>query len=134
MTRIKGGPRAHRKHKKVLSATKGYRGTRRKLFKRAQEAYLHAGQHAYVGRRLRRRDIRRLWIIRINAILKENGLTYSKFISLLKDAKIELDRKVLAQLAIEDPDVFKKIIEKATGKVSETGSKSSKTQSPKTKP
>lgn len=112
MTRVKGGPRARKKHKKILRTTKGYRGTRRKLYKRAHEAYLRAGQHAYVGRRLRKRDMRRLWIQRINAALSEYDLSYSKFIKLLKEAKIELDRKILAQLALEDPERFRKIVEK----------------------
>ena len=112
MVRVKGGPRARKRHKKILRATKGYRGTRRKLYKRAHEAYLRAGQHAYVGRRLRKRDMRRLWIQRINAALSEYDLSYSKFIKLLKEAKIELDRKILAQLALEDPERFRKIVEK----------------------
>ena len=112
MTRVKGGPRARKKHKKILEATKGYRGTRSKLFKRAHEAYLRAGQHAYVGRKLRKRDMRKLWIQRINAALSKYDLSYSKFIKLLKDANIKLDRKTLAQLAVEEPQVFKKIVEK----------------------
>jgi len=112
MVRIKGGSRAKKRHKKIIQATKGYRGTRRKLYKRAHEAYLHAGQHAYAGRRLRKRDMRRLWIQRINAALSEFDLSYSRFMKLLKDVKIELDRKVLAQLALEDQESFKKIVEK----------------------
>ncbi|HID17322.1 TPA: 50S ribosomal protein L20 [Candidatus Bathyarchaeota archaeon] len=111
MTRVKGGPRARKRHKKVIKAAKGYRGTRRKLYKRAKEAYLRAGQHAYVGRKLRKRDMRRLWVQRINAALSERGLPYSKFIKLLKDADIELDRKILAQLVVEDPGVFAEIVE-----------------------
>ncbi len=112
MVRVKGGPRARKRHKKIISATKGYRGTRRKLYKRAHEAYLRAGQHAYVGRRLKKRDMRRLWVQRINAALSEFDLSYSRFIKLLKDAKIDLDRKILAQLALEDPESFKKLVEK----------------------
>jgi len=112
MVRIKGGPRARKRHKKIIQATKGYRGTRRKLYKRAHEAYLKAGQHAYIGRRLKKRDMRRLWIQRINAALSEFNLSYSKFMKLLKDGKIELDRKILAQLALEDPETFKKIVER----------------------
>lgn len=116
MTRVKGGPRARKRHKKIIQAAKGYRGTRRKLFKRAHEAYLRAGQHAYVGRRLKKRDMRRLWIRRINAALTEFNLPYSRFVKLLKDAKIELDRKILAQMAAEDPETFKKIVEKVLKK------------------
>jgi len=111
MVRVKGGPRARARHKKIIFATKGYRGTRRKLYKRAHEAYLRAGIHAYIGRRLRKRDMRRLWIQRINASLAEFDLSYSRFMKLLKDAKIELDRKILAQLALEDPETFKKIVQ-----------------------
>jgi len=116
MTRVKGGPRARKRHKKIIRTTKGYRGTRRKLYKRAHEAYLRAGQHAYVGRRLKKRDMRRLWIQRINAALDEFDLSYSRFIKLLKENKIELDRKILAQLALEDPESFKQIVEKVLKK------------------
>jgi len=116
MTRVKGGPRARKRHKKIIRTTKGYRGTRRKLYKRAHEAYLRAGQHAYVGRRLKKRDMRRLWIQRINAALDESNLSYSRFIKLLKENKIELDRKILAQLALEDPESFKRLIEKVLKK------------------
>jgi len=130
MTRVKGGSRARKRHKKVIKATKGYRGTRRKLYKRAKEAYIRAGQHAYAGRRLRKRDMRTLWIQRINAALTEHGLSYSKFIKLLKDANIELDRKILAQLVVEDPEVFKEIVGKVKG---EKGGKSSKGSRAKSK-
>jgi large subunit ribosomal protein L20 len=110
MSRVKGGPSARKKHKRILSSVKGYRGTRSRLFKRAHQAYLRAGQHAYAGRRLRRRDIRTLWIQRINAALTEFNLPYSKFIKLLKDANINLNRKMLSQIAVEDPETFKKIV------------------------
>jgi large subunit ribosomal protein L20 len=123
MTRVKGGPRARKKHKKVIKAAKGYRGTRRKLYKRAKEAYIRAGQHAHAGRRLRKRDMRTLWIQRINAALSEYGLPYSKFIKLLKDANINLNRKILAQLIVEDPKVFGKITEKAKGRGGDKGDK-----------
>ena len=126
MTRVKGGPRARKKHKKIIKATKGYRGSRRKLYKRAKEAYLRAGQHAYAGRKLRKRDMRRLWIQRINAALGEYGLSYSKFIKLLKDANIELDRKMLSQLVVEDPEVFGKIVEKANSKTKKDSKTSEK--------
>jgi len=124
MVRVKGGPRARKKHKKILRATKGYRGTRRRLYKRAHEAYLRAGQHAYTGRRLRKRDMRRLWIQRINASLTEFDLSYSRFIKLLKDANIELDRKILAQLALEDPESFKEIVQASLRKSSHSSLRS----------
>ena len=91
---------------------KGYRMTRHKLVKRATEAVLHAGQHAYIGRKLRKRDLRRLWIQRINAAIRQHGLIYSKFINLLKKAKIELNRKILSQLAIDQPKTFEAIVKK----------------------
>lgn len=118
MARVKTGPVRHHKHKKVLGLAKGYRGTNRRLFKRAMEATLHAGQYAFVGRRLRKRDMRKLWIMRINAALSQLGdsLNYSRFINGLKKANIALDRKILSELAINDPKVFKAVVEKATKK------------------
>lgn len=112
MTRVKGGPRGHRKHNKVLQAAKGYRGSRSKLFKKAQEAVLRAGEHAFAGRRKRRRDFRRLWIARINAALAQHDIKYSRFIAGLKNANIELDRKMLSELAINDPKAFDEIVSK----------------------
>ena len=113
MARTKTGPVRRRRHKKVLKRTKGFRMTKSRLYKVAREADLHAGQYAFVGRKLRKRDFRKLWIIRLNAAVREQGLSYSKFIAGLKKAKIELDRKILADLALSDPDTFKKIVEKA---------------------
>lgn len=101
---------ASRKHRQVLKNAKGYRQARSKRFKSASEAVLHAGQHAYIGRRQKKRDLRALWIIRLNAIARENGLSYSKFIALLKKEKVEIDRKILADIAISDPETFKKIL------------------------
>ena len=112
MVRIKGGVRTHRRHKKVLKMAKGYWMTRHKQFKKAKEAVLHAGEYAFMGRKLRKRDFRQLWIIRMNAALRNLGTKYSIFIKKLKDNKIELDRKILSQLAVEQPEVFKKIVEK----------------------
>lgn len=112
MVRVKTGPTRRRRHKKIIKMAKGYRMTRHKLIKRAKEAVLRAGQHAYIGRKLRKRDLRRLWIQRINAALTEYDISYSKFINRLKKAKIELDRKILADLAISDPDTFKLIVDK----------------------
>jgi len=111
MPRTKGGPTGRTKHKKILKATKGYRGTRSKLFRPAHEAYLHAGEYAFAGRRLRRRDFRRLWIQKINAALTPLSMTYSRFIKGLKDSRIELDRKSLADVALNDPKTFEKIVE-----------------------
>jgi len=116
MVRIKSGPQTRRRHKKTLQKTKGYQGTRHRLFKRAHEAELRSGKYAYAGRRLRRRDMRRLWIQRINAALSEYDISFSKFMKLLKDANIELDRKILAQLAVENPEMFKRVVEKAVSK------------------
>lgn len=112
MPRVKGGPRAHKRHKKVLKLAKGYRGTRSTNFRRAREAVLRAGEHAFAGRRQRRRDIRKLWIARINAALTQYEVNYSRFIKGLKDANISLDRKVLAEMAINDEKGFEAIIKK----------------------
>ena len=112
MVRIKGGVKTRARHKKVLKLAKGYWMTRHKQFKKAKEAILHAGEYAFMGRKLRKRDFRQLWIIRMNAALRNLGTKYSVFIKKLKDNKIELDRKILSQLAVEQPEVFKKIVEK----------------------
>ena len=111
MPRTKGGPTGRTKHKKILKSTKGYRGTRSKLFRPAHEAYLHAGEYAFAGRRLRKRDFRTLWIQKINAALKPFDISYSRFIKKLKDNNIELDRKSLADVALTDPKTFEKIVE-----------------------
>jgi len=113
MVRVKGGARTHRKHKKVLDMAKGFWMTRHKQFKKAKEAVLHAGEYAFKGRKLKKRDFRSLWIVRMNAALRELGTKYSTFINKLKTNKIELDRKILSQLAVEQPAIFKKIVEKA---------------------
>jgi len=111
--RVKTGPTRRKRHKKVLKRTKGFRMTKGRLYKVSKEADLHAGQYAFAGRKRRKRDMRRLWITRINAALTEYNLSYSKFINGLKKAKIDLDRKILADLAVSDPKVFKTIVEKA---------------------
>jgi len=113
MARVKTGTTRRKRHKKVLKRTKGFRMTKGRLYRVSKEADLHAGQYAYAGRKLRKRDMRRLWITRINAALTPYNLSYSKFISGLKKAKIELNRKILADLAISDPNTFKAIVEKA---------------------
>lgn len=115
MPRTKTGVIRRRKHKKILKLNKGYRGTNRRLIKRAKEAALHAGQYAFVGRKLRKRDFRSLWILRIGAALKQVDATfnYSRFISNLGKANIALNRKMLAELAVNDAAAFKAVVEKA---------------------
>ena len=111
MARIKRGTVSRRKHKKLLKLTKGYRGTKSKLVKVAHEAELHARAYAYHGRKIRKRDFRSLWITRIGEAAKKEGISYSSFINKLKKAKIELDRKILNDLIISDPNTFKKVVE-----------------------
>jgi large subunit ribosomal protein L20 len=113
MARVKGGPSGHQRHKKVLKITKGQYGSRSKLFKRANEAMLKSLWYAYRDRRTRKRDLRRLWITRINAAARLNGMTYSKFIYAMKKADIQLNRKMLADLAVRDPQAFTAVIETA---------------------
>ncbi len=113
--RVKGGTRTRYRHKKVLRQTKGYYGTRHRLFRRANEAWMKAQWYAYRDRRQRRRDLRRLWITRINAAARENGLPYNRFIHGLKVAGVELDRKVLANLAVRDAETFAQLVEVAKG-------------------
>ena len=108
--RVKTGTVRHAKHKKVLDQAKGFWMTRHKRFKVANQAVMHAGDYAYNGRRLRRRDMRKLWIIRLNAALKPFEIRYSNFISLMKAKKCELNRKMLSEIAINDPATFKSIV------------------------
>ncbi len=112
MVRVKGGTVTRKRHKKVLKRTKGFRMTRNRLFRVANEADLHAGQYAYIGRKLRKRDFRRLWITRISEAVKKLGWSYNQFIHALKKADIELDRKILADLVVNDPKVFQRIVDK----------------------
>lgn len=112
MSRVKGGMSTRAGHKKVLKLAKGYWMSRHKQFKKAKEAVLHAGEYAFSGRKNRKRDFRSLWITRLNAALSETGINYSGFIAGLKKNKIELDRKVLAQIAVEQPESFKEIVAK----------------------
>lgn len=102
-----------RRHRKTLKQARGFKQSRSSRIKVAKEAVLHAGNYAYHGRKLRKRDLRALWIIRLNAAVRENGMSYSKFINALKHAKIELDRKILAEIAVSDKEAFKAIAEKA---------------------
>src|SRR6476620_12734600 len=106
MARVKRGVTAHKRHKRLLTAAEGRKGTRRKLIKPAREALLHALAYATRDRKQRKRDMRGLWIVRINAAVRANGLTYSRFIKGLKSADIELDRKILADLAVRDAGTF----------------------------
>jgi large subunit ribosomal protein L20 len=112
MARIKRGTVSRRKHNKLLGQTKGYRGTKSKLVKIAREAALHAGQYAYHGRKLKKRNFRSLWITRISEAVKQENISYSVFIDKLKKANIGLDRKILSNLVVEDPATFKQIVEK----------------------
>ena len=113
MTRVKGGATAHRRHKKIIKQAKGYRGKRKNVFKLAKNAVMKAGQHAYRNRRLKKRTFHQLWILRINAACREHDIKYSRFIYGLELADIRINRKMLAELAINHPDVFKEIVEKA---------------------
>ncbi len=117
MPRTKTGITRRRRHKKVLKLTKGFRGANNRLYKRAQEALLHAGQYAFIGRKNRKRDFRQLWIARISAGLEQAGseISYSRFINALKKAQIMLDRKVLSDLAVSDFSTFKQIVDKVRG-------------------
>ncbi|MCX7778734.1 MAG: 50S ribosomal protein L20 [Patescibacteria group bacterium] len=111
MARVKRGKSHLKKRKRLLKRVKGYRWGRKRLIKLAKVAALKAGVYAYRDRKRKKREFRKLWQIKINAACRELGLTYSKFIALLKKAKIELDRKILAQLAEFYPEIFKKIVE-----------------------
>jgi len=110
MVRVKPGTQTRRKHKKILRLAKGYWMTRHKQIKKAYEAVLHAGEYAFKGRKLKKRDFRSLWITRLNAALRPLGIKYSKFINALKSKNIQLDRKILSQIAIDYPKVFEKIV------------------------
>ena len=113
MARVKRGVIAGRRHKKVLKKAKGYYNARRKVYRVAKQAVIKAGQYAYVGRRLKKRDYRALWVQRINAAARGFGLSYSRFITGLKAAGIEIDRKALADIAVHDIAAFGAIAEKA---------------------
>ena len=113
MPRVKRGVTARARHKKVITLAKGYRGRRKNVYRIAKQAVMKAGQYAYRDRRQRKRQFRQLWIARINAGARLNGLSYSKFMNGLKRAAIELDRKVLADLAVFDKAAFAQLVEKA---------------------
>ena len=120
MPRVKRGVTARARHKKVLDQAKGYRGRRSTVFRIAKEAVMRAGQYAYRDRRNRKRVFRALWITRINAAAREHGLTYSVFMNGLLKAEIELDRKVLAELAVNDKPAFSAIVEQVKSKIGES--------------
>ena len=113
MARVKRGVVARRRHKKLLSRAKGYYNARRKVFRVATQAVIKAGQYAYIGRKLKKRNFRALWIVRINAAAREHGLTYSRLIAGLRKAQITVDRKILADLAYHEPAAFGAIAERA---------------------
>jgi large subunit ribosomal protein L20 len=113
MARVKGGPKGHLRHKKVLKMNKGYFGSRHLLFRRANEAMLKSLWYSFRDRRVRKRELRKLWITRINAAARINGLTYSRLINGMKVTGIALNRKVLADLAVRDPQTFAAVVAKA---------------------
>lgn len=110
MARVKRGVSSHKRHKKLLELTKGHRGGRSKLVRQAKSSALHAGQYAFAGRKQRKRDMRKLWIIQLGNAVRAQGLSYSKFIASLKAKNIGLDRKMLAEIAVNHPEDFKKVI------------------------
>jgi large subunit ribosomal protein L20 len=113
MTRVKRGVTARRRHKKVISQTAGHRGGRHKLFRQANESLLHALAYAYRDRKNRKRDFRRLWVMRINAAARLHGLSYSQLVAALKRSQVAIDRKMLADLAVHDPTAFGVIVKTA---------------------
>jgi large subunit ribosomal protein L20 len=113
MARVKGGPHGHLRHKKILKMNQGYYGSRHLLFRRANEAMLKSLWYAYRDRRVRKRDLRKLWITRINAAARLNGISYSRLVNAMKNAGIALNRKVLADLAVRDPQAFTAVVLKA---------------------
>ena len=115
MPRVKRGVTARARHQKVLKLAKGYRGRRKNVYRIAKQAVMKAGQYQYRDRRQRKRQFRQLWIARINAGARQNGLSYSKFINGLKKAAVEIDRKVLADLAVNEKAAFAALVEKAKG-------------------
>jgi large subunit ribosomal protein L20 len=115
--RVKGGPHTRRRHKKIRKMAKGYYGQKSKTFRKANEQILKSLYYSYVHRKEKKRDFRRLWIVRINAALRNLGLKYSEFMHKLKNAGININRKMLAYLAVNEPDAFEKIVETVKGSV-----------------
>jgi len=117
MPRVKSGVSAHARHRKVIKAAKGYRGRRKNCFRIATQAVDKAGQYAYRDRKVKKREFRRLWIVRINAAARMHGLSYSRFMYGLDQAGIEIDRKILADIAVHDADGFSKLAEAAQAQI-----------------
>jgi len=117
LPRVKRGVTAHRRHKKVLALTKGHRATKHSLYRRAHESMLKSLSYAYSHRRERKGDMRRLWILRVNAASRAQGLTYSQFIDGLKKSGVEINRKILADMAVREPDAFANLVTIARGKI-----------------
>ena len=115
MARVKRGVNAKKRHKNILKQSKGYFGAKSKLFRTANQAVMKSLNYAYIGRKQRKRDFRKLWITRINAAARINGMSYSKFISGLKKANVNINRKMLSEMAINDPAGFAKLVEIAKG-------------------
>ena len=113
MARIKSAVTTRKRHKKILKLAKGYRGAKSKLFRTANEAVMKSLVYSYIGRKQRKRDFRQLWIARINAAARMNGMSYSRFMNGLKRANIEINRKMLSEIAIADPAAFTALVEKA---------------------
>ena len=116
MPRVKRGVTSHHRHKKVLALTKGHRATKHSLFRRAHESMLKSLSYAYAHRRERRGDMRRLWILRVSAASRAQGLTYSQFIDGLKRSGVEINRKMLADMAVKEPEAFANLVTIAKGK------------------
>ncbi|MDO8649957.1 MAG: 50S ribosomal protein L20 [Candidatus Berkelbacteria bacterium] len=123
MARVKRALQVKKSHKKILNATKGYKLGRSKLFRQAKQAYIKAGQYAYRDRRNKKRDMRGLWIIQINAAVRAHGMPYKDFIYGLVKAEIGLNRKVLAELSVKAPDEFEAVVEKVKKALAEVGAK-----------
>ena len=117
MPRVKRGVTSHRRHKKILKMAKGYRGAKSKLYRVANQQVMKSGQYAYIHRKLKKRDFRKLWIARINAAARDNGTTYSRMVHGLKVAGVDINRKMLAELAISDPQGFSQLAELAKSAV-----------------
>lgn len=113
MARVKGGPVTRRRHKKILKLARGYRGAKSKLFRVANQQVMKSLNYAYIHRRMRKRDFRQLWITRINAAARSNGLSYNRFMNGLKKAGVAVNRKMLAELAVNDASAFSKLVELA---------------------
>lgn len=123
MARVKRAVQVKKRHKKILAATKGYKLGRSKLFRQAKQAYIKAGQYAYRDRRNKKRDMRGLWIIQINAAVRAYGMPYKDFIYGLNKAEIGLNRKVLAELSVKAPNEFEQVVEKVKKALAEIGTK-----------